>query len=160
MPLAWLPKLVLLKDSDNDWNRYLESIYGIFRADFIEQKITFDGRRVGLKRHPIESGKESTFWHFISDGETEADREINLRRCERIGWPRAIIDNCNDGCLKTWSEYRGTELRIHIWCETAEYLLVLADRREYVLPWTAYPVYQRHAQKKLLTRWKNATEKS
>lgn len=153
----WLPQLIYLNSHGGDWDRYLEAVYAIFCADFITTNLKFDGRDLRLKRHPVEKGKEATFWHFISDGKTEADRIPDLRRCERIGWPKAIISNCKDGCLKTWCEVVRGDLRIHIFCEEAEYLLVLADRGAYVLPWTAYPVPRPHQRRKLIERWKRAT---
>ncbi|MNH30689.1 hypothetical protein D3C79_909980 [compost metagenome] len=45
-------------------------------------------KRLGLKRHPVIQGKEATFWHMISEGNDEAERLPDLRRCERIRWPR------------------------------------------------------------------------
>lgn len=155
---AWLPELVLLDDHGGDWDVYVEALHAVFKDDFLGgDEILYEGKRVALKRHPVENGKEATFWHIISTGKTEADREIDLRRCERIGWLRAILDNCDDGCLKIWTEEVRGDTRIHLWCEDAEYLVILADRGDYVLPWTAYPVTREHQKKKLLARWKKAT---
>jgi hypothetical protein len=155
---SWLPTLIYLNSHGGNWDRYLDAVYGVFCLCFIGTNLTFNGKRVGLKRHPVEKGKEATFWHLISDGKIEEDRVPDMRRCERIGWPRAIIDNCGDRCLKTWSELvNGKNQRIHIFCEEAEYLFVLADRGEYVLPWTAFTVERPHQQRRLLERWKTAT---
>lgn len=154
---AWLPEIITFDAYNGNWSRYVEALHAVFKKDFLGGEFFYDGRRVALKRHPIENGKEATFWHFISTGQTEVDREIDFRRCERIGWPRAIINNCSDACLKIWTEDARNDRRIQIWCEPAEYLVVLADRGDYVLPWTAYPVVQPHRQRKLLARWKSAT---
>lgn len=156
----WLPEIILLETYNGDWDRYLDAIYAAFQADFIGTTLQFQGKRVGLKRHPIVEGREATFWHFVSEGEIEADRLPDLRRCERIAWPRAIIDNCGDSCLKIWSEEVRGDLRVHVWCEVAEYLLILADRGDYVLPWTAYPVVLPHRKRKLQERWERATRNS
>lgn len=158
MPLpAWLPAIISFGSYEGDWDKYLAAVYDGFKQDLVNVSLVFQGRRVGLKRHPVELGKEATFWHLISEGKTEADRIPDIRRCERIRWTRAIIDNCNDPSLKFWTEVVRGDTRIHVWCEDAEYLVVLADRGSYVLPWTAYPVTQDHRKKKLLARWKNAT---
>jgi hypothetical protein len=153
---AWLPDLILLNDFGGDWDRYLDAVYGRFCLDFVGQNFAFRGKRVGLKPKPRTNGKEATFWHFISEGCKEEDRTPDIRRCERIGWPRAMMDNCEDDCLLTWTEEVNAEQRVHIWCESAGYLTVVADRSGYVLPWTAYPVIRTHQKAKMIRRWERA----
>ena len=150
---SWLPDLILFKDFNGNWDVYLEALYERFQRDFGGAGLEFQGRRVALKRHPIIKRKEATFWHFISEGSAEMDRVPDFRRCERIGWPRAIIDNCADATLKIWTEEVKNDARIQVWCEDAEYLFVLADRNKFVLPWTAYPVVREHQKRKLQNRW-------
>lgn len=84
MSTDWLPPLVLLEDSGGDWKTYENVLYDWFRADFLNSLPRWPNKRVGLKRYPLSHGKEATFWHFISEGETEADRLIDMRRCECI----------------------------------------------------------------------------
>ena len=91
MSADWLPPLVLLEDSGGDWKSYEEVLYGWFTADFLKSQPRWPGKRVGLKRHPMSQDKEATFWHFISEGETEADRLMDMRRCERIRWPHPMM---------------------------------------------------------------------
>jgi len=146
---SWLPGLVLFKDHGGDWHCYLDALYDFFKKDFIDSKPTFEGRRVGLKRHPESQGKEATFWHMISEGNTESDRLPDMRRCERIRWPRPIIEHSRESVVKVWKNIRGREIRICLWLESLEYLLVLADRKDYVLPWTAYMVDKPHRRQKL-----------
>lgn len=145
----WLPPLVYMNDHGGDWGAYLEVIYGFFKYDFIDSKPTFEGRRLGLKRHPVTQGKEATFWHFITEGENEDERTPDLRRCERIRWPRPVIDNSADGQIKVWKNQRNRETRICLWLENEDYLVILADRGDYILPWTAYLVEQPHRKRKL-----------
>lgn len=150
-----LPELILLGDHGGDWNRYVEAIYAHFKADFVDAKPAFRGRRLGLKKHPVIQDKEATFWHFVSEGDDEAERLPDIRRCERIRWPRAIIEQADALGAKVWSEPRGSEQRVHIWYEQAAYLVVLADRGGYVLPWTAYPVERQRQRDKLNRRYEN-----
>lgn len=150
---GWLPALEELKAYGGDFARYLEAIYQIFCTDFVESKPVFAGKRLGLKRHPVIQGKEATFWHMISEGNDEAERLPDLRRCERIRWPRPIIENAADATLKVWREPNGSGHRILIWFAEAEYLVVLDERKDYILPWTAYPVEREHQQRKLERRW-------
>jgi hypothetical protein len=148
MPL-WLPPKILLSDFGGDWTRYEAALYAVFCRDFKGDKIYFRGQPLGLKRHPLLDGKEATFWHFITEGHIEAKRTPDLRRCERIGWPRAIIERAEDPALKVWDNERGGERRTCLWLESEDYLVVLEVRNGYVLPWTAYMVTREHQKRKL-----------
>lgn len=149
---AWLPDLELFGIHNGDWEKYLNVLYHIFENDFIRSKPVFRGRRLGLKRFPLSKGKEVTFWHMTSEGSDEEDRIPDLRRCERIRWPRPSIDNCDTAGIRIWTEPRGNESRIHIYLEEEAYLVVLADRTDYILPWTAYYVQRTHQQQKLIKK--------
>lgn len=154
----WLPALETLSTYGGDFNRYLEAIYAIFCTDFVDSKPVYAGKRLGLKRHPVIQGKEATFWHMISEGSDEAERLPDLRRCEHIRWPRPIIENASDSVIKIWRETRGSSQRIHLWFSAAEYLVVLDERKDFILPWTAYPVERKSQQEKLEKRWERYRE--
>lgn len=59
----------------------------------------------------------------------------------------------DDNAVKVWENVRttkrGSEKRICLWLEVEEYLVILADRKEYLLPWTAYLVERPHQKAKL-----------
>jgi hypothetical protein len=145
----WLPPLVLLEDYEGEWNRYVEKVYEYFKQDFVDHKPIFRGRRLNLKRHPVSHGKEATFWHLTSEGKDEANRTPDLRRCERIRWPRPIIELADAKGVKVWASIRNNERRIHLWLESEDYLVVLADRGDYLLPWTAFLITRDHTRRKL-----------
>jgi hypothetical protein len=155
----WLPPLVLLNDYEGDWNKYLNALYSYFESDFLRTRPRFRGRKLGLKRHPLLAGREATFWHMISEGPYEASRKPDIRRCERIRWPRAVIENAEDSTVKTWETTRRHERRICLWLEGREYLVVLADRKGYLLPWTAYMVTYEHRKRKLQQEFENWNRK-
>jgi hypothetical protein len=146
---GWLPPLVLFSDYGGNWERYVEVLYEYFRQDFIDDTPSFRGARLALKRHPMEQGKEATFWHLISEGSNEEERLPDLRRCERIRWPRPIIEHADESGIKVWENERKSETRICIWFEVIEYLVVLAVRKDYILLWTAFPVTRSHRKRKL-----------
>lgn len=148
-----LPDLILMEEYDHNWERYLTAIYSIFESDFVDSKPIFQGRRLGLKRFPEHQGKSATFWHMTSTGNIEEDRIPDFRRCERIGWPKPIIENDTCTQLKVWAEPKGKNRRIHIWYEDEGYLVVLDDRIDYILPWTAFYVEREHEKRKYLKRW-------
>jgi hypothetical protein len=79
---------------------------------------------------------------YVWTGNVEDERIPDMRRMERIAWPRPMIDNSEHNYLKVWRNVRrgqgGTKNRILILHELECYLVVLEDRGDYILPWTAY----------------------
>jgi hypothetical protein len=149
MPPKWLHPLVKFEDFEGIWDVYLSKIYEFYRKDFVDDKPKFKGKAISVKRHPEYDNKEATFWHIISDGKVEDARVPNLRRCERIRWPAPIIQNSDFDKLKIWENKRGSETRILIWFEEMEYLVVLVDKKKFILFLTAYPTDLEHTKRKL-----------
>lgn len=158
---AWLPPRVCLNDFDGNVGEYLDALYNRFCDDWIHHPpAAFRGKRLGLKRHPLFQGREATFWHFITEGAVEAERLHNLRRCECIGWPRAMLDAVGTDRVRCWDQPgrgAGNDTRVAIALLDFSYLLVLSERTDYVLPWTAYCVDQFHQRQKLREEWKAVT---
>jgi hypothetical protein len=151
----WLPELVLFENSQGDWPRYVEVLHEHFLDDFVRSKPGWPGKRVALKRHPETDGKSATFWHFISEGDVEEDRIPDFRRCERIRWPRPVMDYFSNqqpaesDRILWWKEKRKSETRYVLTTEDFSYKVVVADRGDYVLPWTAYYLEYDNARRKL-----------
>jgi hypothetical protein len=138
---GWLPSIVDFDNFGGNWNSYIDYLYAIFTKDFIDTAPLYCGQRCGCKKGALEQGKVPTFWHLISEGQDENSRTPDIRRCERVPWPRPIIENNNDSGIKIWKNRRRRgETRICLWIEPADYLVILAERKGYVLLWTAYPV--------------------
>jgi len=151
----WLPSLVYLDQFGGEWDRFIEAVYAYFKVDFMDSKPRFQNKAIRLKRYPPLDGKEATFWHITSEGRKEDKRVPDLRRCERIRWPRPIIEHYNDESIRCWSNIRGNarrrnERRIVLWFYDEDYVVVLADRGGYILLWTAYYVSWDSTRKKLL----------
>ena len=138
----------MFESYEGNWDLYLDALYAFFKNDFIDSQPVFQGLRLRLKRHPLSQGKEATFWHLISEGKDEEERLIDFRRCERIRWPRSTIEHSNDVSIKVWENERRGEKRICIWLESEEYMVVLARREGYILPWTAFLVTRPHEKRK------------
>ena len=153
MKPVWLPELILMESFGGNWEHFLAAVYSVFEQDFIRTKPAFRGKRLGLKRYPERDGKSATFWHMTTTGEVEAEREPDVQRCERICWPKPVIENSTAPELKVWAEPNGKNQRIHIWFEDESYLVVLDDRRDYILPWTAFFIEREHQRKKYNKRW-------
>lgn len=142
MEIYKLPDIIELNDFGGDFNKYFEHLYDIFKSHFIDKKPVFIGTKLGLERHPELNGKAYTFYHMTHDGDIENERTPDMRRLERIHWPKPMIDDSTDNYLKVWKNVRrgngGVKNRILILHEQERYLVVLEDRGSYILPWTAY----------------------
>ncbi len=138
-----------------DPTAYLQAVYEIFRRDFVDSKPVFEGTRLRLKMHPYIDGKEYTFYHFTHDGNIESERLPNLRRMERMPFPKPMINDSQHPYLKVWRNRRGNKDRILIYHEAESYLVVLEDRGSYILPWTGYLVEHDVMQRKLLAEYQS-----
>lgn len=148
----WLPELIRVEDHGGDWAAYLRVVHDCYRRDFVERPLPeFRGLRMNLKRHPVVRGWDATFWHFISEGDGggEDDRMPDPRRCERIRWPRPILEAAESRRVCAWSNERKGEERVLLAVDDFSYVVVVAVRKDYALPWTAYPVGPEHRRRKL-----------
>lgn len=149
----WLPELLLLEDQEGNWERYVDEVFSIFHRDFIETQPRFQNKWVRCRRDLIK-GKEAAFWHCISEGPNENDRTLDVRRCERIGWVKAIIEHSLSPNVNCWSARRKGEVRWLLWFNE-EYLVVLGERHrkrdnfQYMQLITTYCTDKKHRRKKL-----------
>ncbi len=144
----WLPNLITLAEYEGSWPKYLKAIYAVFHRDFIASKPTYPAKRFGMKRYPEYDGKEATFWHLISEGEIEGERTPDMRRCERIAWPRPIVDAIGTDSVRIWKNIRGRNQRILLAVEDFSYVVVLDERDDFVLLWTAFHVEYANKRRK------------
>ena len=145
-----LPDIVQLSEYQGNFQSFYEAVYQIFVMDFVDSQPRFEGIKLGLKKHPKIDGKEYTFYHFTHDGSDEENRIPNLRRMERMPWPAPIINQSSHQGLKVWRNNRGKHERILILYEQEKYLIILEDRKDYIIPWTAYLVDYPNKMRKLL----------
>lgn len=151
--VTWLPYLIEFKDGN--WEKYLSKIYRYFEQDFILTKPVFQGLPVNHRHLPEDiNGKHAAFWHLIQEGKEEELREPNLRRCERIRWPRPIIEHEQDECILVWENERKGKTNICIFFSDKNYLVVLGKRSSYVLLLSAYPVEFENRKEKLLDEYR------
>jgi hypothetical protein len=155
----WLADLVTLGSCNDQWDVYLSVVYAVFHDDFVSSKPRFDGRRFAVRTNPMQNGKEAGFWHLISEGTVEAERTIDIRRCERIRWPRPIIEAFAGDDVRCWRNQRGSDERILIAIDDFSYLVVLSDRGSHVLLITAYHVPRGHRKKKLEREYEGSISK-
>lgn len=147
-----------LNDFGGDWDRFVDDCYVRYRADFYDSSVTWPiaGQPFKIKRNPLaDDGRCHTFWHIVTEGDIEDERLPALDRCECIGWPRMILDEFaqtypdpSSGRIAWWLQRRGSEDRFVIAVADFSYVVVVADRKKYVLLWTAFPVEHRHRRRK------------
>ena len=121
---AWLPPQ---EQFEGEWQELLDRVYQRFVEDVVNGDLTYRGRRIAVRKHPPADGKEYGFWHCISEGSIEADRIPDPERCRRIGWIRAIVENCDDALVELWREERGGQ-KDHVLWFREEYAIVLSER--------------------------------
>lgn len=148
-----LPPLMLLGDDNGDWKRYIDRVYARFREDLIDSPPVCGRKRWALKRYPLIDGREATFWHLSSEGNQESERLPDLRRMERIGWIKPIVAAAGSDDVLCWEQQRDGERRVAVGLPDLSYVVIVADRGSYVLPWTAYQVTHAHRIEKLRRDW-------
>ena len=138
-----MPSKLEAKLFRGDMNAYIEALYKVFRRDFIDNEITYDGKRVDIIHQTYYNDKERTFWHLISEGKEDVNRKPISFRAETLPWAKALIkDNQDCDRIKKWVKYhdKTKRNRHYIWCIEINYIVILEDRGKYYKLITAYPV--------------------
>ena len=161
MSCKWLPELMPCI-TWAEFSAYEEKIYLIFRNDFISTHPEFEDKPVNIRKHPLVNGREQTYFHITSKEYTaQSERCPDPKRCERIRWIRAFIENYNcdpmrcDECsgVKVWDEPYKMYTRVHILLEEENYMVIVERRETYNLLITAYYFDYPHALEKQLKKY-------
>ncbi|MBI1185252.1 hypothetical protein GC194_13355 [bacterium] len=147
------PDLLYLEDYNGNFEAYFEEVYQVFSAHFLKSNPHFEGIRVTAPRYPEVDGLSRTFYHITHQGDDEQNREPDIRRMERIRFPKFKIDNHPHAELLVWEKEMGRDTRIHILNVTESYLLVLNKRKDYLLLWTAFYIKLSHTLRKKLKEY-------
>lgn len=150
---SWLPDLILFENYKGNWNTYVSAIYEYFHRDFVESRPSFQKVPVFARYHPPYEEKGATFWHLVSEGNQESERTPDLRRCERIRWPRPMIENTNSMEVKIWETSRPwknqKQRRINFALDNFSYIVVIAETRKGFDLVTAYHLEKMSRREKL-----------
>ncbi len=156
----WIGSLFTLADCDGDSKKYIEKLFEIFKKDFMDSRPTFNGKPV-LFDKKLDGGKPNTFVHITTETDpTTKQRILSMRRCERIGWLRQVIDNYSDADVLVWtkehySSKRKTN-RVCLYLECGDYLVILDENKHgfYIITgiYVDYP-YQKKRHRKEFERY-------
>ena len=147
------PDLIYFKDYSGDFKNYFKAIYAVFENDFIKSQPEYEGLKVSAQKHPEVDGIHRTFYHITHAGEDEQEREPDIRRMERIRFPKFVITNCSHSQLLVWEKNIGRDDRIHLLNEEERYFVVLTKRKKYLLFWTAFYIENNHTLKKKMKEY-------
>lgn len=146
--MTWLPPLLSWQSEHETFDDYLDRVYAAFSTDWLGPRPMYDGRPFGLKRMPERNGRSATFYHLTTEGRSEESRRPEAARCERIRWPRALIENHTNADVCVWTNLRRRE-RSHLFAlSDFSYVVVVRDRGSHLLLWTAHCVEQEHRRRK------------
>lgn len=137
-----------------DWTAYVEELYQIYMDEVANAGLTFNNLPVKTKFQPMTDNKGFGFWHVISDGEIEDERNIDIRRCEQVPWIPYWINQATPppALISWWKNKRGSHTHIVIMNEVNYYVVILAERNGYYLLKSAYTARRRRAQELLEER--------
>lgn len=127
----WLEPLARLEDFEGDAAKYLEHVFSLFTRDFITATPVFKGKKVFFDKHDND-GKPAAFVHITTeDNRATKQRELSLRRCERIAWIKAIIEHANDPVVLVWEKEQRTtkrrDVRTYLFLEQEDFLVILQE---------------------------------
>lgn len=147
------PELIEFSAYGGNFKNYFDAVYAIFHTDFIKTHPQYEGLNVSVRKYPEVDGMHRTFYHITHEGEDEANRQPDIRRMERIRFPKFVIQNKQHNEILIWKNKRGKDERIVLFNEQESYVLILTNRGKYFLFITAYLVEKEHRKRKLIKEY-------
>jgi len=145
LPL-WLPATLELTGYNQET---LDDLYRRFMRDLVRTKPTYSGLPVRPANMSLIRGKQRTFWHLISSGPDDDNREIDLVRCRHIPWIASIIENCQDPNVLMWERQQKRQRRVKLWLRELDYVIILGKRPAHYDLITAFVITYDHSRRKL-----------
>jgi len=153
LPTLVFPDLLLLEDFKGNFQEFLSSVYSVFENNFIKNQPRYEGQKVAVRRYPEMDGLHRTFYHITHEGEDEANRQPDIRRMERIRYPKFAIQQNLHPEILIWKNRRRKDERILFFNESKNYIVVLTERNEFYLFITAYLVDTAHRKRSLIKEY-------
>ena len=156
----WLPKLEPYQ-CGKEWIEYSYYLYSIFEHDFIKTNPKLDKKKVQVRKYPMYNNKYEAYFHLtckdykIGTGERSPD----LKRCERIRWPKAFINNFFDRDLLVWKMPYKSVFGIILMSKSKRHIVILEERNDYYLLITAFYYDHQHSYIKKLKEYDKNRDK-
>lgn len=153
----WLNPITELSSFNGEFSHYIDHLFRFFERDFIvtrpryeNKSITFDNRQ--------SDGKPEGFWHITSsENPLSGKRNPELRRCERVEWVRAIIENSNEPQILVWKKPHKKEIRVCLFLRDFDFLVVLRELQYTFCLVTAIYIDYPNRKRKLLEEYEQYT---
>ena len=127
-PPDWLPPMVVV----DPWgHNTFDMLYAVFEHDFKDTTPFYEGTVVWYFPE-IEDGKEVVFWHLTHREQGfRGERLPDMRRCERLPWVRAIIDNSNKPEVLAWDYKEGNgSIHTYLWLKHFDFIVLMKKYRD------------------------------
>lgn len=127
------------KYHEGRYKEYIDYLYSELMTKFVSNHVIFHGKRVVIEKEEAVDGKRLRFWHLISEGYPEDNREYIPDRARRLHWIGHILDSSDcEMCENLFWYKEEVQHKIYILCEDAKYLIVLLEMRKYYILKSAY----------------------
>jgi hypothetical protein len=147
------PDLIYLHDYSGNFKAYFSAVFAVFEIDFIRNQPRYEGLKVAVRKYPEVDGLHRTFYHITHEGEDENNRQPDIRRMERMRYPKFVVEQNKHPEILIWKNRRGKDERILLFNESENYIVVLTERKEFYLFITAYVVDTEHRKRSLLKEY-------
>jgi hypothetical protein len=156
-----LPSLIRLEDFGGDAQAWLDAVYKAFRRSFVTSRPQIGAMNVGISRRMAHDSREERFWHLATEGADEVERSLDPRRCERMAWPRALIDALAGAHpeVRAWDQERPRQKTLVIGLDDFSYVVVLAVKTTHYLLVTAFCVEHSRRRDTYRREWERASHK-
>jgi len=149
----WLPPMLCV----NPWGQdTFDALYSIFERDFKFSQPLYSGKPVWFFPER-EDDKESIFWHLTHrEDKRTGERLPDMRRCERLPWVKAIIENRDKPELLNWDYMEADgSVKTYLWLKKLDFVVIMkkyrdGGRRLVTSFYVDYP----HMRKKLHKKYK------
>jgi len=124
----WLPLKI---NTDGVWEKVLIKLYKVFNNDFKKNKCHFDIWEITFDNRKIDSSYEEGFWHLISKYDYTINHRVpDFPRAQKLTWCRPVIENHSNKLIKCWEfEEKNKRIRIYIWLEVFNYVVIIEKRK-------------------------------
>lgn len=119
-------------------------LYGIFCRDIRDHGLRYFGNSVWIFRE-MEDGREKIFWHLTTRSKKyekiprrkkkfypqdqiyiNEERYPDLRRCERLPWIRALIEQEENAEILAWDYEEGDlTIKTYIWLKDHDFIVIM-----------------------------------